>query len=56
MISISGEQTLDTKNSYELKAASYGVEVDRYHADNGRYGEQTFLDAVEHSNQDITFL
>ena len=55
MSSIVGEHTLDAKKAYERRAASYGVKVKRYHADNGRQAEQIFLDAVEDANQDIKF-
>ena len=41
--SISGKQTLATKKSYEWRAASYDVKVNRYHTDNGRYADHFFL-------------
>ena len=55
MYSISGEYTLAAKKAYGRRSASYSVKVNRYHAYNGRYAEQMFLDAVEDANQDITF-
>ena len=55
MSSISVEETLVSKKAYERRAAPYGVKLKIYHADNVRYAEQMFLDAVEDSNQDIIF-
>ena len=52
---IPGEETLDEKIAYDRQSASHGVIFKIYHADNGRYTEQMFLDAVEDANQDITF-
>ena len=43
------------KKSYERRAASHSVKFKICPADNGRYAEQVFFDAVEDSNQDITF-
>ena len=46
MSSISGEENLAAKKAYERRASSYVGKVKIYHADNGRYAEQMFLDAV----------
>ena len=52
---IPGEETLEEKIAYDRQSASHGVIFKIYHADNGRYTEQMFLDAVEDANQDINF-
>ena len=51
----SGDETLDAKKEFERIAASYGVRVLHYHADNGRFAEKKFMQAVRDANQTITF-
>ena len=55
MRSLSQEETLAAKAAYEKLAADSGVTVLAYHADNGRFAESAFRDAVDESNQRITF-
>ena len=51
----SQEGTLEAKAAYEKLAASHGVTVIFYHADNGRFTEKGFRDEVHDSNQTIFF-
>ena len=49
------EATLEAKAAYEKLAASHGVQIKSYHADNGRFAEKGFRDAVHDANQTISF-
>ena len=51
--SLDGEQTLASKVAFEKKAATYDVPIKSYHADNGRFAEKSFKDAVTDANQTI---
>ena len=44
MTSCSGDETLQAKQEFEAYAASLGVLISHYHADNGRFQEQKFKD------------
>ena len=48
-------QTLAAKQSFQAHANGCGVNVKSYRADNGRYAEKFFRDAVKQSNQTIDF-
>ena len=49
------EATLEAKAAYKKLAASHGVQIKSYHADNGRFAEKGFRDAVHDANQTISF-
>ena len=49
------EETLARKESLEKWAATFGVKIKIYHADNGIFDEQPFRSSIEDSNQTITF-
>ena len=51
----SQEETLAAKKAYEILAGTHDVTIKRYHADNGRYAEEGFHDAVKAANQELTF-
>ena len=53
--SLDGMQTLAAKHSFETHAHGCGVQVKSYRADNGRFAEKSFRDAVKHANQTIDF-
>ena len=53
--SLDGEQTVAAKISFESHAESHGVTIQSYHADNGWFAEQRFLDSVNEANQTIDF-
>ena len=48
--SLGGMQTLTAKQSFEAHADGCGVNVKSYRADNGRFAEKSFRDAVKQSN------
>ena len=45
--SLDGEQTLSAKNTFELHAATCGVEITSYRADNWKFAKTSFRDAVQ---------
>ena len=55
MQSISDEETLAAKTAYESFAATHGVTIHHYRADNGTYGDASFLNAIKDSNQTLDF-
>ena len=55
MRSTDTEETLAAKLAFEKVAQSYGVNIERYHADNGRFAEKSFKAAVEDASQKISF-
>jgi hypothetical protein len=52
--STKGEETLLAKKAFEAYAASFGVKVRNYHADNGRFAERLFLDHAEENGQTVS--
>ena len=52
--STKGGQTLAAKRSFEAYAATHGVKIRHYHADNGRFAEQLFLNHCEQAGQQVT--
>ena len=52
--STKGEETLMAKRAFEAYAASFGVKVTNYHADNGRFAERLFLDHAELHGQTVS--
>ena len=51
----SGAETLEAKQEFECQAASYGIRIKHYHADNGRFSGNVWMKAVSDANQTITF-
>ena len=49
------EETLLGKSSFERHAAAGGVTIKHYHADNGRYADKGFRDAIINANQTISY-
>ena len=49
MRSISQYETLAVKSAFERWAATFGVKIKRYHADNGRFSEQPLISSIEDS-------
>ncbi len=49
------DSTLEAKASFERFADSHHVAIQPYHADNGRFAEEQFLDEVWRCNQEISF-
>ena len=52
---LTGEETVLAKQSFEQHMKSFGIQVKHYHADNGRFADNTFLQAVKESKQSISF-
>jgi hypothetical protein len=55
MHSTSMEDTLEAKRAYEQDAATHGVTITRYRADNGRFSDPAFLQQVQDDKQLISF-
>ena len=55
LTSLDGEQTIAAKKAFEQFLASCGVTVKAYRADNGRFAEKGFRDAVLAAHQQIDF-
>jgi Reverse transcriptase (RNA-dependent DNA polymerase) len=53
--STSSEETLSAKNAFELYANTYGVKIDHYHADNGRFSDKMWRNDVLEKGQRLTF-
>jgi hypothetical protein len=49
-----GVHTLAAKRSFEAYSSSYGVKVQQYHANNGRFTEHLFLNHCEKSGQKVS--
>ena len=52
---LNGEQTVEAKQAFERLAASHGVKVRHYHADNGIFADTMFKQAVQSAHQTMTF-
>ena len=50
-----GESTIEAKNAYESILQSYGHRVRAYHADNGRYAENMFVQDVKDKGQRLSY-
>ena len=49
------EETLEAKSAFESYAAEVGVTIKYYHANNGRFAKNAFIEQVKASGQTITF-
>ena len=47
--------TLAAKAAYERHAHSFGITIKRYHADNGRFADQSFQEEITKHDQQIDF-
>jgi hypothetical protein len=52
--STKGQEKLLAKRSFEAHAASFGIVICNYHADNGRFAECLFLDHAESHGQTVS--
>ena len=50
-----GDSTIEAKNAFEQDAATRGVHIKGYHADNSRYAEPLFRDDCRDKQQSLTF-
>ena len=53
--STSAEETVESKKAFEAFARSHGVSITQYHADNGIFKANLWLEACKASHQTITF-
>ena len=53
--SLSALETLHAKHCFERYCKQHSIEVKHYHADNGRFADNTFLADVEQNGQTISF-
>jgi hypothetical protein len=53
--STSCEETLQAKREFELYANSYGVQIQQYHADNGRFADSLWREDILKQGQRLTF-
>jgi len=52
--SMTSEETLKSKLAFEKFAASHGVNIKHYHADNGRFKDKLFSKSIEEKGQTIS--
>ena len=53
--STSSEETVEAKVAFEAYARDHGVTVEHYHADNGRFADNLFMQSVKEGKQTISF-
>ena len=53
--SLTVEETIKAKKSFEAYASSKGVKIKHYHADNGRFADKKFVLEVEKEGQTLSF-
>jgi hypothetical protein len=51
----SGAETVEAKRAFERLAASHNVRIRHYHADNGRFAENLFMQEIIRCGQTISF-
>ena len=51
----SSEETIEAKRAFETFAAEYGVRIQHYHCDNGRFQDNAFKQACHDAQQQLTF-
>ena len=51
----SAEETVESKHAFEAYAASHGVRIKKYHADNGAFNTRLFKESVIAAHQQIDF-
>ena len=52
---MTSEETLKAKHTFEKYAATHGVNIQHYHADNGRFKDNLFMKDIEEKGQTISF-
>ena len=46
---------MEEKHAFEKYAATFGVKIQKYHANNGAFNTQVFKEIITTANQTITF-
>ena len=54
-MSLSSEDTLQAKRAFERYCGSHSVQIQHYHADNGRFVDKLFIEDIRSENQPITY-
>lgn len=52
---LSSSNTLPAKKAFERYSESHGVKVRHYHADNGRFLDQAYIEDIRLQNQKVTY-
>ena len=52
---LTSEETLEAKNAFEAHCRKHDVIVENYHADNGRFADNLYVNDVRHKGQTITY-
>ena len=53
--SLTSEETLEAKRAFEAHCRKYNVNVENYHADNGRFADNLYVNDVRAKGQTITY-
>ena len=53
--SLTSEETSKAKRAFEAYARTLGVKIQHYHADNGRFADNAFINDVEKEGQTISY-
>ena len=54
-VHLDSEETLESKIAFEKEEKANNNTIKHYHADNGRFAENTFRDHIKNGNQTISF-
>ncbi len=52
---LTSEETVKAKVAFETHAKTYGVTIQQYHADNGRFQDTSFKNACKEQGQELSF-
>jgi hypothetical protein len=52
---LTSAETVEAKRAFKAYARSHGVSIKHYHADNGRFADNAFIDSVARSGQTISY-
>ena len=52
---LTSSETVEAKHAFEAYARTFGVRVKHYHADNGRFADNLFMQDVQKNGQTISF-
>ena len=55
MKTITSQETVEAKIAFESYAREHGVNIQHYHADNGRFADKEFVSHVTRSGQSISY-
>ncbi len=55
MTSLSSQETIEAKKAFEQFAADHGVRIKQYHADNGRFADNSFKQHCSQQHQTISY-